>query len=233
MEDIFYNIAKKDISNGLKNFEISSAQDYFILLEAPTNANITVRLNSVTAHEIPIKENWQFESADVNKMYISCDPIEGGFIKYGQADGNLIIRPNPTINKIDLINSFGAEIVSQLDKIINPYEFFESLSGSTNANVSTTMLNLTLDCDKVILNFTGGQKVGGLGYKYGNMVVYLDGANIASNGGVAYSSVGHGESRSSSLELENCRGKILLIAGINYDSTFSCFYHLQKYNLKA
>lgn len=153
MKDIFYNVAIQDISNGLKNFEISSAQDYFILLEAPTNANITVRLNSVTAHEIPIKENWQFESADVNKMFISCDPIEGAYIKYGQADGNLIIRPNPTINKIDTItniDNFNDNLLTQLDKIINPYTKELLLNYSFSNNTGTYIYStLSADYDTV------------------------------------------------------------------------------------
>jgi len=101
-KNIFYNVAKQDTSNGLKDFEVSSGQDYFILISAPANANVTVKLNSNTAPAIPIYEFWQFKSTDLEKLYISCDPVAGELI-YGQADGNLEITTNPQIGSINSI----------------------------------------------------------------------------------------------------------------------------------
>lgn len=238
MKDIFYNVAIQDISNGLKNFEISSAQDYFILLEAPTNANITVRLNSVTAHEIPIKENWQFESADVNKMFISCDPIEGAYIKYGQADGNLIIRPNPTINKIDLINRVGmfeSALLEQLDKIINQYDFENStfLNGSSTASTETILLNSVCVHDKIIVSLTPPFSHGGVygAYSRGYVFLKIDNKIVAYVG----SSLNGGDLNFNSnfFEFEGIKGKNIQISARSWDTNFESFYSIQQINRKA
>lgn len=140
--EISYNVGTKDISNGLVDFEILSSTDYFILLKAPTNANLTLKLNSNTNQPIPLKEGFQVEFKNVGKLYLSCDAVEGESIVWGQSDGNLIIKPNPTINAIDTvteIHQFNDILLTQLDKIINPY-------------ITETLLNLDFIGDNSAVN---------------------------------------------------------------------------------
>lgn len=122
--ELFYNVGKRNITNGLKDLEISSGQDYFILLEAPDNANITIKLNSEFAPAIPIKVGYQVKSINISKIFLSCDSILNESITYGQADGNLEILPNPNVKNISSITSI-------LDK------FAPKTVSSTNINAGS------------------------------------------------------------------------------------------------
>lgn len=159
MANPFYNVGSKSIDSELRDYEISSGQDYFILLSAPSNANVRIRLNENTAPQIPIKEFWQFKSKDVTRIYISADAVAGGSITWGQADGNLEIITNPTIDAIDSIGQMGITYAEQLDKVTNPYDMANSTRERYNMTASSTMgyaLNSTLNCDAVMISIAAG-----------------------------------------------------------------------------
>jgi hypothetical protein len=227
-KEVFYNIAQQNITEGLKDFEISSSQDYFIMLEAPTNANIRVKLNSVTAHEIPIKENWQFSSKDVNKMYLSCDPVEGAIIKYGQADGNLEIKPNPTINKIDLITNIGnfeSPLLSQLDKIINPYDSIELLNGQIIISSATDIININ-SCD--FDNLEGIISCVDDGNSASLAVIFINGAGVYAQSIFFNATANRANNANQSILLQNLRGKSLRI-----QAQGNILFHLNKKTKKV
>lgn len=207
---IFYNVATIDISSGLVDHEISSGQDYFILLDAPTNANVTVKLNENTAPAIPIKEYWQFKSKDVQNIYLSCDAVSGESIKYGQADGNLEITTNPVINSIDTITSLtdvGAS-ATNLDKIINPYEAPVITIADNTSSTSADMINISsLDCDKIrIKTMTESNGTN----SYNTCYVELDGKKISINR--SYLATGGWlQQLNDYFEIEGVRGKSLVV----------------------
>lgn len=227
--DIFYNVGTQDISNGLRDFEISSSQDYFIILKAPTNANITIKLNSNDNHEIPLKDGWQISSKDVGKMYLSCDAIEGESITYGQSDGNLIITPNPTINAIDTItylNNLGTNVINQLEKIVNPYTLISDEKLYLNTQANTTIFNAMLDCDKFIFD-----------YSFALHYPVFYGLHIFINDTIVktYGHYNSGQPQTTSneihFELEQARGKSIRIEVLGTNIILN--YCFKKYNLKA
>lgn len=232
----FYNVGSADISQGLQDFEISSGQDYFILLSAPSNANVQIRLNENTAPQIPIKEHWQFKSADVKKIYISCEPIAGEIIKWGQADGNLEITTNPTINQIDTISTMGVTFAEQMDKIINPYDTLNPsiLSAISNASGSlTTMIDTSLDCDKIIINLKGGIiPENDNSASNGLMMLYIDNVLVDTDGGRNDIDLAVCNP-SKVLFLEGVRNKNIKIKYLGKSSSYWGFFYIQKFNLKA
>lgn len=227
----FYNVGSADISQGLQDFEISSGQDYFILLSAPSNANIHIRLNENTAPQIPIKEHWQFKSADVKKVFISADAISGESIKWGQADGNLEITTNPTINQIGSISQMGSTFLEQMDKIVNPYQMPTIITGEvdTIAGARTKLLTKSLSCDKIIIDFCPVTYIkNSFSTQHGNGTISLDGVNICAIGGYNGTS-GQFNQR---LEIENVNGKVLEIEHYSPTSTYTTTYILQQFKLK-
>lgn len=125
--ELFYNVGKQNITNGLKNLEISSGQDYFILLDAPDDANITIRINNEFAPEIPIKVGYQVKSTNVSKIFLSCDSVLNGVITYGQADGNLVILPNPNVKNIESISKINDKFAPKavMSQTINAGAYFD------------------------------------------------------------------------------------------------------------
>jgi len=231
----FYNVGSADISDGLIDYEISSGQDYFILLSAPSNANIQIRLNENTAPLIPIKEHWQFKSADVKKIFISSDAIAGGIIKWGQADGNLEITTNPTINQIDTISQMGVTFAEQMDKIVNPYDLenIEILQGNSNVASRTTVLNTVLDCDKIVFSLNGGISANeGELIQDGRIELRIGADIVATTGGRNLANYAISKSQDIT-QLEGVRGKTLTIVIDNELGLYHGYYFIQKYSLKA
>lgn len=200
--EISYNVGTKDISNGLVDFEILSSTDYFILLKAPTNANLTLKLNSNTNQPIPLKEGFQVEFKNVGKLYLSCDAVEGESIVWGQSDGNLIIKPNPTINAIDTvteIHQFNDILLNQLDKITNPY-IFENVN-IRHTDTATPVLLETLQCDMIEINICAGGYAFGQGGHSGGAVVKIDNIEVLT----AHNEV------NKTIFIKDCKGKLLEI----------------------
>lgn len=225
--DIFYNTATFPITDGLADLELSSGADWFILLSCPTNANVRVKINSMTAHEIPVKEAWQIGSKNIHTIYISCDAVADEFITIGQHDGNLEVITNPKIDKLDsitLIQSFSDKLLTDLDKITNPYVLSSRNSYSTASTSITTYLNIAnLDCDKlrIILFCANASSQESASY------VNLNGTNITGVRSFTTASYSvpnyHRE-----IILENVRGLPLVITGVS-----GAVATVEKYNLKA
>ena len=234
MKNVFYNVARQDITNGLTDFEISSGQDYFILLKAPANANVKVRLNSNTAPQIPIYEFWQFKSADVEKIYLSADAINGEYIEYGQADGNVEITTNPQIGSIDSlasVDSFGVNLLNSLDKIINPYELVSQDTVSGSPQTVTDLLYETIQNDKIVVTVTGGNFTSNYGHLWGRIMTFVDAKCVHYFWGTdAYNGVVTGVNEHTII---NKKGKNLTINAICNGTGFFLTATIKRYNLKA
>lgn len=227
-KDIFYNTATFSINDGLKDLELSSGADWFVLLTTPTNANVRVKINSMTAHEIPVKEAWQIGSRDIHTIFISCDAVANEFITIGQHDGNLQIITNPKIDKLDSITTiqkFSDDLLQNLDKIVNPFEFVSMASYTTAGTSTATYYNAILDCDRIRL-ISNARNLVTLSNCF--TLCSLDGKAITSTSSVATSSYGFAVNQNSDIIIDNVRGKNLNIIGA-YDGTVT----LEKYNLKV
>ncbi len=151
---ISYNVFDLDIGNGLHNFPISAGRNYFILLDAPFDANVRVKLNDNNADDIPIKKDFAIEMSGNTEIYISADPIPGAKIKIGQSSSAKDFHIVTSASLHSVIANFGTDALTQLDKIINPYELTGTIQASSTYNTETSLLNLVLDCDKIVLNLS-------------------------------------------------------------------------------
>ena len=240
-----YNIVPLSISNGLDNKKIAGSFDYIILLKAPTNANVRVRLNENTASEIPLNNNFAISAKDVTEILISADAVENEAILIGQSDRieNFQILTAPVVeqietvnkvNEVSKVNEFSTELLTVLDKIQNPYDTNNIVIVSGNAaNTSTaTIYQEILDCDKIIVSLIGALTYSGNGaHKAGVIMLYIDGAMVAMDGGWNGSG-GLANINGTEYTFENMRGKQLAIKNIVTSSRVS-YYAIQKINLKV
>ena len=243
---IDYNVFNLSLNNGLENHAISSGKDYIILLKAPVNANVKVRLNSNQGDLIPLKENYAIKASNVKEIFITADIVENEVITIGQSnsvDGFEIITA-PTINSIEEIgilkevqkvSSFDNTLLTQLDKIINPYEYSGLISGSFNGNTSLfEVLNIIIPCDKIIVNlqapfdFNSGKGVDARGLIY----LFLDNEVITLADANTYSPNYSSNNKLTNFVIEGCKGKNLVLKGVGTTTTKKGYYSLQKFNLK-
>ena len=230
MNDINYNILNLSIDQGLKNLPIASGKNYLILLSAPPGANVRVKLNNNSGDDIPLKENYAIKSTDIQNIYISADSVANGVLVFGQASNadNFEIITAPIINSIESIGEivdFNEVLLNKLDKIVNPYEFYQEFSGSTTSTSNTIVFNNVLDCDKIVINFTTLQLSTTAICK---VVATLDSSYIGGSFTYAESTFGYISKECGTLEFDNVRGKVL-----NIVSSFHGAFILRKYNLKA
>ncbi len=151
---ISYNVFDLDISNGLHNFPISAGRNYLILLDAPFDANVRVKLNDNNADDIPIKKDFAIEMKGNTEIYISADAIPDAKIKIGQSSNAEDFHIVTSASLHSIISNFGTDALTQLDKIINPYRLSGTIQAAADYNTETSLLNLVLDCDKIVLNLT-------------------------------------------------------------------------------
>ncbi|MDR3178401.1 MAG: hypothetical protein LBT96_05405 [Campylobacteraceae bacterium] len=141
MENLYYSVIKKDISNGLKDEETGLIGDgnYLILQYAPAEANVRIRLNNNFNPQIKLMQNSGIEAKNTKKIYISADAVQGGEIIFLHAKTSEQFRYiPPTFGKIDvgtvdLIKQFSEDaelnvkfsdsFLHNLCKIVNPYEY--------------------------------------------------------------------------------------------------------------
>lgn len=90
-----YNICTLDISNGLDNEALASSNNFIQLIEAPPNAKVTLRLNDNTADEILLREGFSIEAQDINRIYCSCNAVNGGKIKIALSKSSDSFKINP------------------------------------------------------------------------------------------------------------------------------------------
>ncbi|AXX87153.1 hypothetical protein AMRN_1417 [Malaciobacter marinus] len=168
MSTVDYNIARVPISEKINNFPISGGRNYLILLSAPAGANVTVRLGSNQADEIPIKENFALKTSNVTEIYVNCNAVENGMLVFGQSSrsDNFEILPSPQVNKIGEINNlnnlqnvqdlqnvqnFSPALLSALDKIFHPLDTNKDKYSYISVTLTSRVeyISTILDCDEV------------------------------------------------------------------------------------
>lgn len=228
---LFYNVGTQTLDNGLNDIEIASGLDYLIILDAPANANIKIRLNENTAPQIPMKDGWQIETLEVDKIYLSCDAVVGGVITYGQADGNIKIQPNPTINaieKIAEIESFSPALLASITSALNPYDDPTSVIGGSTSTSVVTLLDITADFDKLV--FSGAITYSG---SFGNYTGWTGIGLLIDNEPVFGVSGGIVKGNSGNSTFENIRGKNIKVIHNGNSTSSRGGYILQKFNKKV
>jgi hypothetical protein len=222
-----YNIPKLDISNGLNNVQISSGMNYLILIDAPANANVRIRLNDSTADEIPIEEKYAIKTKDVKNIYVSADAIEGRFITFAQGNtaDDFEIVTNPYISSIDDIGNvqmFGEQLLSKLDKIMNPFNDWVNLVTFHNTTSSSVQIfNAVCDFDELQIN-TNLVYLSSVGSA--SMPMYLDGDLFFYP--ICYST-NPDKNIQQKITVRDIRGKRLAIYGSGY-----VVLHMEKRTLK-
>ena len=240
---IAYNVFDLDISNGLHNFPVASGKNYFILLDAPFNANVRVKLDDNSADDIPLQKDFAIEMRGNTEIYVSADAVPGAKIKIGQSSSvqDFHIITSPSLHSV--IANFGADALKQLDKIVNPYRLSGTIQGSSEYNSETSLLNLVLDCDKIVLNLSRSG-VAGSGISIVDSIVGRHGIYaFLNNKCIAGLEVNQtwNLNLKSDIVVESVRNATLQIVGICEGNSSdenvgnpkdSISYILQKYNLK-
>ncbi len=235
---ISYNVFDLDISNGLHNFPISSGRNYLILLDAPFDANVRVKLNDNNADDIPIKKDFAIEMKGNTEIYISADAIPDAKIKIGQSSNAEDFHIVTSASLHSVIANFGTDALNQLDKIINPYRLSGTIQGDTSLNLSVVSLfNMVLDCDKIVLTLVrDNKKFQNIGTVSGEHAVYayLNDKPIAGLECIETWNM----NMNNSITVESVRGMTLHILGRIHEAAKNTSggdrigYILQKYTLK-
>ncbi len=235
---ISYNVFDLDISNGLHNFPISAGRNYLILLDAPFDANVRVKLNDNNADDIPIKKDFAIEMSGNTEIYISADPIPGAKIKIGQSSSAKDFHIITSASLHSIISNFGTDALTQLDRIINPYRLSGTIQGDTSLNGSVVSLfNMILDCDKIVLTLVRDNKkfqnIGNVSSEHA-IYAYLNDKPIAGLECIKEWNM----DMNNSITVESVRGMTLHIMGRiataseNTGGVDRIGYLLQKYTLK-
>jgi hypothetical protein len=233
-----YNIIDKSINTALDNFEISGGKTYIILLEAPTGANVRIRLDDNTADEIPLDTNYGLKFSKATRIYVSSDAVSGQAIKIGVSDtttGEFEVLPSPTVDQIDTIGEvtelagISTALNTALDKIINPYQVPTITTGDTNSTSDITLISKTLTCDKIICFLAIDELTSHYDTVSTGITLYIDGHAVC-NTGKTIDATGYS---SSNITLEGVRGKALLIKARTGGASRYAGYALNEYILKS
>ncbi|PLY11385.1 MAG: hypothetical protein C0626_02105 [Arcobacter sp.] len=230
-----YNMVPLSINNGLDNKKIAGSFDYIILMKAPANANVRIRLNDNTASEIPLNVNFAISAKDVTEIFVSADVVEDGAILIGQSDTieNFQILTSPVVSQIDTIGSvaevtgFSSALLTALDKISNPYDFKEIIKGNYNLSPFSTLLDTTLDCDRVDI-ILSSSNLGHSTVAYTSIYCEIDGAVVAKELISNIYSI-----NDVVISLPNVRGMNIKVKGNSSNTYGVIHYTLIKYDLKA
>ena len=235
---IAYNVFDLDISNGLHNFPVASGKNYFILLDAPFNANVRVKLDDNSADDIPLQKDFAIEMRGNTEIYVSADAVPGAKIKIGQSSSvqDFHIITSPSLHSV--IANFGADALKQLDKIVNPYRLSGTIQGDTSLSGSIVSLySMVLDCDKIVLTLVRDNKkfvnIGVVSAEHA-VYAYLNDKPIAGLECIQ----GWNMDMNNSIIVESTRGMTLHILGRIEDTAANrggndrIGYILQKFTLK-
>jgi len=229
MNDINYNIVRKSINDGLNKEPIGNG-GYIKLLEAPTSAEVLIHLNEQNTDGIPLKAYHSIEADGIERVYISCNAVVGETIQIAQAKSSnelKIITPVSDI-AVEEIGGYSATALSLLDKTINPYELTNTTHGASTSAALVTLLEKTLSCDKIKINFS---ILGNFADGYYFIRFSLDGVNIGSVGVHRTSTHTFNAEQNYEIELEDIKNKLLNIHG-DSDGTNEILYTLREYTLK-
>lgn len=233
-----YQVVPLSLDNGLYNHAVSSGKNYIMLLSAPPTANVRIRLGSKEADEIPLKENFAVRCSQVNEIFVSADELPGEKIHLviSSEKSGVMIDPSPQINSIEEItqvenvNNFSQELLTALDKIINPFELVLTEKGSTKVASYTTIFSKILDCDKIIVNVGLHDSSGA---SYGHIGAFINDIPICSADAI-YASNGAHHTGSQSIELEVKPNDTLTIKAFTESGyATELFYLIKEFNKKA
>ena len=222
---IDYNIVNLSIENGLKNYEIASNKNYIHLLEVPPLANVRVKLNNNMGDDIPLKENYAIKSGLIEKIYISADSVPGGTIKIGQsnsADGFEIITA-PTINSIDslgsiaILNDMHDNLISKLDKIINPYILQNETILNQHTTSTLTVFDKVLSCDRIDINLS--LHISSNNNVWGRIFFYIDEVLVQQFDKYASTTIGFLDYNNKEFYLETIKNKRFRIDVVGSNTT--------------
>ncbi len=221
-----YNVMTLSINEALNHVPFGTGGGYIKLLKAPTSANVLIHLNDSNADGIPLKAYHEIEASNIDKVFISCNAVDGETIEIVQAKTSKDFKMITPVSDIavDEIGGYSATALALLDKVIKPYNIPTLSIAQTNNSGITTLLNKTLTSDKILINLSYGNGDGGQ-YQSG-IVAKLDGVLVC--GQLAYAS----GLTNSKTTLEDIKGKTLTIEGRTGDSTVFVAFSLQEYTLK-
>lgn len=231
----FYNVGRQSLDDGLDDFQIIAGFDYIIILEAPSNANIQLRLHSITNPQIPLFAGWQLEVKAGTEMFLSCDAVAGGVIKYGQADGNLKIQPNPTINVIDKITEVGGfsdALLLALGKTIHPLDFKRSYRGQGNLSSVNNLITTTFKEGEIILSLGAADTNS---FNYSAVLIFATLESLGAESTIASFTQMYDSGLKSTLQVKFkvAEGDILRIWASSKDNNDKYYYNLDIYEKKV
>jgi hypothetical protein len=171
-----YNVITKNISEGLNDNEIQLGDGNYLMLQYDSsNANVRVRLNNNLNPQILLRQNSGIEAAGVQKIYVSCDKVEGGSITFLHGKNSDIFRYIPPtfgkmdigtvdeifqLNQLNLLQSFSVEAMKQICNVLKHAK--PQLADILAANIEQTneqkyyylteVLNVKLRCDSIKIN---------------------------------------------------------------------------------
>jgi len=232
MQSKNYNMITKSIDTGLNRVQVGTAGGYIRLLDAPASANVLIHLNEQNADGIPLKVYHAIESTHIEKIYVSCNAVAGATITIVQANSSKDFKMVTPASDVALssLGSYDATALSQLDKIMNPYQAPLTKSGSTNSSSQISILSYIANCDKVNINLdlTLQSDVSQIGNNVG-ITVLVDGINVLT----LFSNYTYKMWQSNNfISLENIRGKAIEIIAKVATSTNTASYFIQEFTLK-
>lgn len=184
-----YNIIPLSIDQGLDHVPVGTAGGYIRLLEAPASANVLIHLNDRNADGIPLKTYHAIEATNIEKIFVTCNALAGEQIKIVQANTSedfKMVTPASDV-KLSSLGSYESLALSQLDKIINPYNHPIVTQGYSNASGALVQFSKTTLSDmikfNISINCNDGSYNGGDGVveirKNGNIVFSVSNSNVA------------------------------------------------------
>lgn len=206
-----FNPIRMDTTTAISNEQRGNDGDYIILASSPAGSNVRIRLNDNTGPEIEMHNRYAVRAKGINRFFVTADAVAGGEIIFYQSDSiedfELITPPQA----VEEVASLGADALTQLDKIMNPYNSTSTLVESS-ATTLTTILSKVLTVDKIELFLDSGIYCTGGTFAY--VIAELDGVEIGSASN--YYSAGQGGLNTKfQNSIYSCTGKTLVIKGMN------------------
>lgn len=173
VQDVSYNIINIPIDQAINNKYIASGITYLILLDAPPNANVRIKIGAETRDEIPLPLLYtiEFDKSINTNIYLSCDAVAGGSIKIGVCNdehSKVKIIPNPLIqsiqtigdianvNNVALLDDISPALETKLARVSSPYDLVNINKSSFQQDVvidsADTISYASLDCDMIKIN---------------------------------------------------------------------------------
>lgn len=126
--------------------------------------------------------------------------------------------------------SFNNNLLSAMDKIINPYTEIDTIIGECSTASITEVFDSLLTCDKINLKLCPPfQTNGSDGSSYGGIKATLDGVLLLIIKGYSGNSGVNGDD----IEIIGTKGKRLIIEHLGLSTTYKSTYALRKFNKKV